>query len=153
MASYQSVVIINIIIKFLIGHKAFVSLCTLSHCVLFSLIFVTSVSMPFDRDCGFTRLTEYPWYYYFPEIWSETIYHRFFMLTIVIYNLPYIMLPHTTFPNMNLFSSVTLHYLTLILKIFISDGHIDHNVLEKNLCHSRDSNHRSPVFRSGALTT
>ena len=28
MASYQSVVNINIIMKFLIGHKAFVSLCT-----------------------------------------------------------------------------------------------------------------------------
>ena len=37
MASHQSVVNINIIIKFLIGHKAFVSLCTLSHCVLLSL--------------------------------------------------------------------------------------------------------------------
>ena len=36
-ASYQSVVDINIIMKFLIGHKAFVSLCTLSHCVLLSL--------------------------------------------------------------------------------------------------------------------
>ena len=41
----------------------------------------------------------------------------------------------------------------LILKIFISDGHIDDNFWEKNLCHSRDSNHRSPVFRTGALTT
>ena len=30
---------------------------------------------------------------------------------------------------------------------------IDDNFLEKNLCHSRDSNHRSPVFRTGALTT
>ena len=37
MASYQSVVNINIIMKFLIGHKAFVSLCTLSHCALLSL--------------------------------------------------------------------------------------------------------------------
>ena len=44
-------------------------------------------------------------------------------------------------------------YLTLIMKIFISDGHIDDNFWEKNLCHSRDSNHRSPVFRTGALTT
>ena len=44
-------------------------------------------------------------------------------------------------------------YFTLILKIFISDGHIDDNFLDKNLCHSRDSNHRSPVFRTGALTT
>ena len=43
--------------------------------------------------------------------------------------------------------------MTLILKIFISDGHIDDNFLEKNLCHSRDSNHRSPVLRTGALTT
>ena len=42
---------------------------------------------------------------------------------------------------------------TLILKIFISDGHLDDNFWEKNLCHSRDSNHRSPVFRTGALTT
>ena len=37
MASYQSVVNINIIMKFLIGHIAFVSLCTLSHCRLLSL--------------------------------------------------------------------------------------------------------------------
>ena len=37
VTSYQSVVNINIIMKFLIGHKAFVSLCTLSHCVLLSL--------------------------------------------------------------------------------------------------------------------
>ena len=27
---------------------------------------------------------------------------------------------------------------TLILKMFISDGHIDDNFLEKNLCHSRE---------------
>ena len=44
-------------------------------------------------------------------------------------------------------------YLTLLLKIFIPDGHIDDKFLEKNLCHSRDSNHRSPVFRTGTLTT
>ena len=44
-------------------------------------------------------------------------------------------------------------YLTLILIIFISDGDVDDNFLEKNLCHSRDSNHRSPVCRTGALTT
>ena len=37
MASYQSVVNINIIMKFLIGHKVFVSLCTLSHWVLLTL--------------------------------------------------------------------------------------------------------------------
>ena len=37
MVSYQSVVNINIIMKFLVGHKPFVSLCTLSHCVLLSL--------------------------------------------------------------------------------------------------------------------
>ena len=37
MASYQSVVNINIITKFLIGHKAFVSLCAMFHCVLLSL--------------------------------------------------------------------------------------------------------------------
>ena len=37
MASYQSVVNINIIMKFFIGHKAFVSPRTLSHCVLLSL--------------------------------------------------------------------------------------------------------------------
>ena len=43
-------------------------------------------------------------------------------------------------------------YFTLILKIFISDGRIDDNFLEKNLCHSRDSYHKSPVFRTGALT-
>ena len=41
----------------------------------------------------------------------------------------------------------------LILKICISDRPIDDNCWEKNLCHSRDSNHRSPVFRTGALTT
>ena len=29
--------------------------------------------------------------------------------------------------------------VTVVLKIFISDGHIDDNFLEKNLCHSRDS--------------
>ena len=32
-------------------------------------------------------------------------------------------------------------------------GQIDVNFLEKNLCHSRDSNHRSPVLRTGALVT
>ena len=37
MASYQSVGNINIIMKFLTGHKAFVSLYTLSHCRLLSL--------------------------------------------------------------------------------------------------------------------
>ena len=37
MASYKSVVNINIIMKFPIGHKAFVSLCTMSHSVLLSL--------------------------------------------------------------------------------------------------------------------
>ena len=37
MASYQNVVSINIIMKFLIGRQAFVSLCTLSHSVLLSL--------------------------------------------------------------------------------------------------------------------
>ena len=42
---------------------------------------------------------------------------------------------------------------TVVLNIFISDGHIDDNFGEKNVCHSRDSNHRSPVFRTGALTT
>ena len=36
MTSYQSVIYINIM-KFLIGHKAFVSLCTMSHCLLLSL--------------------------------------------------------------------------------------------------------------------
>ena len=30
---------------------------------------------------------------------------------------------------------------------------LDDNFWEKNLCHSRDSNHRSPVFRTGSLTT
>ena len=39
MASYQSVVNINIIMKFLIGHKTFVPLGTLSHCRLLSLIY------------------------------------------------------------------------------------------------------------------
>ena len=29
---------------------------------------------------------------------------------------------------------------------------VDDNFLEKNLCHSRDWNHRSPVLRTGALT-
>ena len=37
MASHQSVVNINIITKFPIGHKAFVSLCTLCHCALRAL--------------------------------------------------------------------------------------------------------------------
>ena len=37
MTSYESVFNINIIMKFLIGHEAFISLCTLSHCVLLSL--------------------------------------------------------------------------------------------------------------------
>ena len=41
MATYQSVVNINIIMKVLIGHKAFVSLCTLSHCTTLSLCTTT----------------------------------------------------------------------------------------------------------------
>ena len=35
----------------------------------------------------------------------------------------------------------------------IMEYNINDNFWEKNLCHSRDSNHRSPVFRTGALTT
>ena len=37
MASHQSVVNINIIMKFPIGQRVFVLLCTMSHCVLLSL--------------------------------------------------------------------------------------------------------------------
>ena len=38
-------------------------------------------------------------------------------------------------------------YDTISTQIFLS------KIREKNLCHSRDSSHRSPVFRTGALTT
>ena len=41
MLSYQSVVNINIIMKFLIGHKAFFSLCTLSRRVPLSLTIIS----------------------------------------------------------------------------------------------------------------
>ena len=47
---YQSVVNINIIMKFLIGDKAFVSLCTLSHGVLLSLTYE-------DKDTSLTLCT------------------------------------------------------------------------------------------------
>ena len=53
MASYQSVVNINIIMKFLIGHKAFVSLCTLSHCRLLSLTeyhYKTAIASPCQEN-------------------------------------------------------------------------------------------------------
>ncbi len=40
----------------------------------------------------------------------------------------------------------------IILKILYIRGHIDDNLWKKNLCHSRDSNHRSLVLRTGALT-
>ena len=40
MALYQSVLNINIIMKFLIGHKAFLSLCTLFHCVVLSVTLI-----------------------------------------------------------------------------------------------------------------
>ena len=42
-------------------------------------------------------------------------------------------------------------FTKILVKII--ELNIDDNFLEKNLCHSRDSNHRSLVFRTGALTT
>ena len=45
------------------------------------------------------------------------------------------------------FSPVLLFFHQFVVPLF------DDNFWEKNVCHSRDSNHRSPVFRTGALTT
>ena len=58
-------------------------------------------------------------------------------------------------PHHQLFSTVNIATIHMVLVQSISTvvEAVGDNFLEKNLCHSRDSNHRSPVFRTGALTT
>ena len=49
-----------------------------------------------------------------------------------------------------LFIGETFHE---VLKTLYIRGHIAYTIiLRENLCHSRDSNHRSPVLRTSALT-
>ena len=45
------------------------------------------------------------------------------------------------------------HSICVNIALAIHYKNLDDNFLEKNLCRSRDSNHRSPDFRTGTLTT
>ena len=48
---------------------------------------------------------------------------------------------------------LSIFVIAIIKFNFYRQSFLNDNFLEKNLCHSRDSNHRSLVFRTGALNT